>query len=305
MPLRIYKRHTSLPAFANLKKCKEDFGFYEKRRKATIAFFVLRPAVTEEVGTLSSKSGVAKLPPRGIHSASQQQAAIGLNWDSELAAVTLHRQQRWTPAGGRTSPGRCPHPWEPTRSHKKTLLAPHPPQPSAADQVSRSPSSSRAAHMAHACLHPRAQLPCRLDRLFLRARLAAAKSDPRSTGPRRQRKPRRPTGRRRSWLCVAGALPGPGLDTASTPTALNPRAPGSRSAGRWLPCVRTRLPAACRPLGAWLLRAGPHCPPRRQPGPLRRLQLLPALPPTQPLPEAPIVVSPLNGAITTDTSSLR
>ena len=80
-PLCVYRRPTLVPVFANQEESKGGFHFYKtsKQQKQHSAI-VLQPAV-EASGhpEQSSQSGLVKLLPRELLSASQHQAAIAFN----------------------------------------------------------------------------------------------------------------------------------------------------------------------------------------------------------------------------------
>ena len=80
--LCFYKTPTLVPVFASEKKLEEDFHLYQKRAK--IAFNICF-AVSCYRGSAqqSIESGPAKVFPRELHSTSQHQGAIVLNYVCE------------------------------------------------------------------------------------------------------------------------------------------------------------------------------------------------------------------------------
>lgn len=79
--LCFYEKPILLPVFANQKKCKVDFPFYDKRQEAkSVQYLFCYEPVWGQLYTLSSKSGPTKLCPQEPHLASQHQATRTLNY---------------------------------------------------------------------------------------------------------------------------------------------------------------------------------------------------------------------------------
>lgn len=131
--------------------------------------------------------------------------------------------------------------------------------PFAIYQQSCSPSSSQAAPRTHTCLRPGHNFPVSQTGFFLSIRLVAAKGDPCSPSLSASRNHGDQWASAGVWLCVAGALPGPGHGMVGT---LGPKPEGSGV----IPYT-AHQPVVCRPHGAGLLPARVYCPPRH-PGPL-------------------------------------
>ena len=86
---RFYERSILAPAFSNQKKPKEDFRFYQGKKKKHRQYSVcLAGTLIGAEGTLSSVSGTTKLLPWKLPSASQRQATIALTVSISICALS-------------------------------------------------------------------------------------------------------------------------------------------------------------------------------------------------------------------------